>query len=346
MPQRHLIGRTLLAFAICLGLSQSFVVIAQSPYHIIDRWKIGGEGGWDALTVDSAAHRLYVTHNTRVEVIDTTTGKPLGAVTGLKGSAHGVALDPDTRLGYISDGKGNATVVFNRDDFSTVATIPVDNDPDAIIYEPLTKTIWCFNAHANDVNIIDPTTRKIISTIKFPGNPEFAVTDQKGIVYVNIEDKAEVLKLDAATKKIAATWSLPGCDGPTGIALDVDGSRVFSACQGKVMSVVDVKTGAQLAKPAICEGPDGAAFDPTHKLAFATCGDGNLAVVDANTKDYKTTEMLTTQKRARNVAYDPATDRVYTVTAEFGPAPAPSAAEPKPRGAVIPGSFVVLVIGR
>jgi YVTN family beta-propeller protein len=346
MPQRHLIGRTLLAFAICLGLSQSFVVIAQSPYHVIDRWKIGGEGGWDDLSVDSAAHKLFLTHGTRVEVIDTTTGKPLGAITGLKGSAHGVALDPAGKLGYISDGQGNAVIVFDRNDYSTVATIPVDANPDAILFEPTTNMVWVFNGHAKNINVIDPATRKIVATIPVPGKPEFAVFDGNGNVFDNIEDKNEILKLDAAGKKITATWSLPGCESPSGLAIDRDSTRLFAVCDAKVMAVLDYTTGNELAKPAICDGPDGAGYDPTHKLAFAPCGDGTLAVVDANSKDYKTVQMLPTQKRARTMTYDPVADRIYTVTADFGTAPAATPENPRPRPPVVPGSFTVLVIGR
>lgn len=345
MSNRYIPGRIVLALAICLSLLQGFAAVAQSPYHVIDRWKVGGDGGWDYLLVDSAAHRLYLTHGTRVEVIDTDTGKPAGAITGLHGT-HGIALDPDGKTGYISDGGGNQVVVFDRSNFSTVATISVGTNPDAILYDPATKTIWTFNGRSHDASVIDAATRKVIATIPVPGKPEFAATDGKGTIYDNIEDKNEIIRLDAHKKKITAEWMLPGCESPSGLAFDRDGARLFPVCDAKVMPVVDASTGNEISKAAICDGPDAARWDPNHKLAFASCGDGYLAVVDAAGKKYETVELLPTERGARTMAYDPVTDRIYVVTAEFGPKPAATPENPRPRAPVLPGSFTVIVIGR
>lgn len=317
---------------------------AQQPYHVIDHWKIGGEGGWDYMRVDSSAHRLYVTHGPRVEVLDTKTGKSVGAITGLKGT-HGVTLDPAGKYGYISDGGGNAVVVFDRASLATVATIPVGTNPDGIVFEPATKTVWAFNGRSKNVSVIDAASRKVVATIELPGKPEFPVVDGKGNVYDNIEDKNEIVRLDAHAKKVIAEWPI-GCEEPSGMAFDVAGHRLFPVCDGK-MPVVDSETGKVLATAAIADGPDAARWSASKHLAFASGGDkGVLSVVDTSAKGYPTTQSLPTQKGARTMEYDEASDRIYTVSAQYGPPAAPTAQNPRPRPSILPDSFTVIVIGR
>jgi YVTN family beta-propeller protein len=318
---------------------------AQKPYHIVDRWKLGGEGGWDYLLADPPAHRLYLTHGSRVDVLDTQTGKAVGAITNLQGT-HGVALDGAGKLGYISDGRANAVVVFDRATLAIVATIPVGQNPDAIIFEPSTQTVWTFNGRSKDASVIDPATRKVIATIPLPGKPEFAVVDGLGTIYDNIEDKNELVRLDAKAKAMTAEWPMSGCESPSGLAFDIAGGRLFSVCDGKKMAVTDAKTGKQLALPAIGDGPDAAGWDDAHKLAFASCGEGVLSVIDASAPGYPAIESLPTQRSARTMAYDPAADRIYLVAAELGPRPEPTAENPRPRPPIVPGSFTVLVIAR
>jgi YVTN family beta-propeller protein len=318
---------------------------AQSPYKVLDRWKIGGDGFWDYMTVDAAAHRLYLTHGPRVDVVDTQTGKVVGAVTGLHG-VHGVALDNEGKLGYISDGGANAVVVFDRATLSTVATIPTGGQgPDAIVFEPATQTVWAFDGHSKDAAVIDTTTRKVIANIALPGKPEFTAVDGKGMVFDNIEDKNEIVRMDAHTKAITATWPA-GCDGPGALAMDAAGSRLFAACDGKKMVVMDSNSGKVLATPSIGDGPDAAGWDAAHKLAFASCGEGVLSVVDASGTTYPTVETLATQRGARTMAYDSGADRIYLATAEFGPRAEPTAANARPRPSIVPGSFTVIVVGR
>jgi YVTN family beta-propeller protein len=326
-------------------------LVAQQPYKVIDKWKIGGEGGWDYLLADPSAHRLYITHGTRVEVLDTTTGKSVGAISGLHGT-HGIALDTTGKYGYISDGGGNAVVVFDRATLATVATVPTGGqNPDGIVFEPSTQTVWAFEGRSKDVTVIgtDPIAVnpawKVLATIPLPGKPEFPAVDGQGNVYDNIEDKNVIVHLDAHTLKLIDTWEA-GCNSPSGLAIDVSGARLFPVCDGNKMSVVDAKTGHVLATPSIGDGPDAAGWSDANKLAFASSGDGILSVVDASTPDYKTIQSLVTAPRARTMAYDPGTDRIYLVTAESGPAPAPSTATPHPRPPVIPGSFTVIVVGR
>jgi YVTN family beta-propeller protein len=348
MPNQRslrLMSLAFLAAALFCGLFAATCPLnAQQPYKVIDHWKIGGEGGWDYLLADPSAHRLYVTHSARVEVLDTTTGKPVGAITGLHGT-HGVALDTAGKFGYISDGGGNAVVVFDRATLATVATIPAGTNPDGIVFEPATQTVWAFNGRSKNATVIDAATQKVVATIPLPGKPEFPAVDGKGMVFDNIEDKSEIVRLDARTKTLTATWPA-GCESPSGLAFDVAGARLFPVCDGKKMAVVDSNTGKVLATPAIGDGPDAAGWSAAHKLAFASSGDGILSVVDAGAPGYPTIESLTTARRARTMAYDSGADRVYLVTAEFGPASAPTAENPRPRPAALPGSFMIVVVGR
>ena len=325
------------------GFLATVPALAQTPYKIIDQWKIGGTGGWDYLTADPAAHLLYVTHGPRVEVIDTTTGKPVGAITGMKGT-HGVALPPGSKVGYISDGGSNAVVVFDRQTFATLTTIPAETNPDGIVYEPITATVWAFNGRSKSVSVIDTGTNTVIATIALPGKPEFPTVDGKGNVFDNIESTNQIVKLDAKSKSIAATWELTS-ESPSGQAIDAEHGLLFAVCDGKQMAVVDTATGKQIATPSIGTGPDAAAFSPKYQLAFSSNGEGTLSVVDT-AHGFKTIETLPTLKGARTMAYDTATDRIYLVTAQFGPAPDPTPAMPRPRPTVIPDSFTVLVVGR
>jgi YVTN family beta-propeller protein len=341
----RLLALTAFAATLLCGLFAT-QLSAQQTYKILDKWKIGGDGGWDYLLADPPAHRLYITRGPHVLVLDTTTGKQVGDITGLHGT-HGIALDNAGRFGYISDGGGNAVVVFDRATLATVATIPTGGqNPDGIVFEPVTQTVWAFDGRSKDAAVIDTATRKVIANIPLPGKPEFPAVDGKGIVFDNIEDKSEIVRLDAHTNTLTATWPIAGCDSPSGLAFDVAGSRLFPVCDGKKMGVIDSNTGKVLATPDIGDGPDAAGWDAAHKLAFASCGEGVLAVVDASKPGYPTIETLPTQRGARTMAYDSAADRIYLVTAEYGPRPEPTPDNPHPRPAIVPGSFTVIVVGR
>jgi YVTN family beta-propeller protein len=324
-----------------LALASS--AVAQSGYAVQSKWKIGGEGGWDYLVADSAAHLLYVTHGPRVEVLDTQTGKPAGAITGLHGT-HGVALDDTGKLGYISDGGGNAVVVFDRHSFQTVATIPAGTNPDGILFEPVTKTVWAFNGRSKNVTVIDTSSRKVIATVALPGKPEFPVADGLGNVFDNIEDKNQIVRLDAKDPKVTATWSVSPCESPSGLAIDLDTKRLFAVCDEKKMVVVDSKTGKVVATPAIGDGPDATAFDAKNKLVFSSNGEGTLTVIDAKGGSYKVVQTLKTMAGGRTMALDAATGKVYIVSAQMGPRPTATEANPRPRPAIVPDSFTVVVV--
>jgi DNA-binding beta-propeller fold protein YncE len=314
-------------------------------YHMVEHWKIGGQGGWDYLVSDDAAHRLYVTHNSRVEVVDTQTGKIIGAVSGLK-STHGVALNPDGKTGYISDGAGNAIVIFDRGDLTVKAVVPAGANPDGITFEPTTKTVWAFNGHSQNVSVLDTATKAIVATVALPGKPEFPQVDEHGSVFVNIEDKNEIVKLDAAGKKILAVWPLKGCDSPSGMAIDRDKHRLFSVCDGGKMVVLDFQSGTLLGSAEIGESPDAAGFDSSHDLAFSSNGGGTLTVVNSGKAGFPVLQTVLTAKGARTMAFDALTGRIYLATASFGPAPAPTPSMPHPRATVLPDSFEILVVGK
>jgi YVTN family beta-propeller protein len=319
---------------------------AAQTYHVADHWKLGGQGGWDYLLSDDAAHRLYITHNARVEVVDSSTGKPIGAITGLK-STHGVALNPDGKTGYISDGAGNAIVVFNRADFSVTATVPAGTNPDGIVFEPATKTVWAFNGRSKDISVLDTASNTVVATIPVPGKPEFPQADNHGSVFVNIEDKNEIMKLDLASRKAVATWPLPGCESPSGMAIDRDKHRLFSVCDGGKMAIVDYDSGKVLGLAAIGDSPDAAGFDPKHDLAFSSNGgDGTLTIVEADKSGFPVQQTVKTEKGARTMALDVSTGRVYLVTAQFGPAPAATDTMPHPRRSVVPDTFEIIVVAR
>jgi YVTN family beta-propeller protein len=318
---------------------------AQKPFAVVDKWKIGGEGGWDYLIDDTFAHRLYITHGGRVEVVDASTGESIGAITGLKGT-HGVALDEDRKFGYISDGGANAVVVFDRSTLAVVGSIPAGTNPDGIVFEPVTKTVWAFNGRSHDVSVIDTSTRKVIATVALPGKPEFPQADGTGQVFDNIEDKNEIVRLDARDPKITATWPLDGLESPSGLAIDRAGHRLFAVCDGGKMAVVDYNTGKVIATPVIGKGPDAAGYDSKSKLAYSSNGEGTLSIIDAGNSGYKALQTVSTQPGARTMAWDNATGRVYAVTAKFGPRPEATSENPRPRPSIIPDTFTVLVISR
>jgi len=315
--------------AISLGavlLTAAIPAVGQQLYKVLDQWAVGGEGGWDYLAADPSAHKLYLTHGTRLEVLDTTTGKSVGAITGFKGS--------------------NTVVAFDRQTLEKLASIPAGSNPDGAAFEPTTSTVWAFNGRSSNATVIDAKTRTVVATIPLPGKPEFPQVDGNGTVYVNIEDKNEIVRLDAKTKQATATWPLAGCDSPSGLAIDVAGHRLFSVCDGKKMAITDTISGRSLGTATIGDGPDAAGYDAVHQLAFSSNGDGTLTVVDVGKPGYPVVATVTTEKGARTMAFDAGNGRVYLVTAQLGPRPAATPENPRPRPTVIAGSFHVIVVGR
>jgi len=330
-----------------LGKAIVAVLVSLAPlalaqdYKVTSHWKVGGTGGWDYLLSDDAAHRLYITHGPRVEVLDTTSGKPVGAVTGLKGT-HGVALNPDGKTGYISDGGANEIVVFNRGDLSVITHVAAGTNPDGITFEPKTRTVWAFNGRSNNASVMETKGNTIAGTIALPGKPEFPQADGQGNVFVNIEDKSEIVKLSADGMKVLDTWPLTGCESPSGMAIDRAGHRLFSVCDGGKMAVTNYDTGKVITLASIGDGPDAAFYDPQRKLAFSSNGgDGTLTVIDTSKPGYPVLQSVQTAKRARTMAYNVMTGAAYLTTASFAP-PAAGAGRPM----AVPDSFEVLVVSK
>ena len=331
----------------CLITIVTAAIAASAPgYHIVDTWKLGGEGGWDYLKVDSDAHRLYIARATRVMVIDTESGKPVGEISDTPG-VHGVALVPDIGKGFASNGREDTVSVFDLQSLKTLTKIKVGNRPDAIWYDPASKRVFTFNAGSQDATAIDAQKAAVVGTIPLGGKPEFAASDGKGTVYVNIEDKNQLVAFDASQLKEKQRWPLAGCDEPSGLAMDQKNRRLFVGCGNKVMPVVDADSGKILASLPIGGGVDATAFDDQAGLAFASCGEGVLTVVHEDSPGkFSVAETVKTQRGARTMALDSKTHKLFTVTAGFGPPPAPTAGQPHPRPSILPDTFVVLVLGK
>ena len=331
-----LTGRTLTAPA------QQPSTSAGPGYHLEATWKLGGEGGWDYATVDSSTHRLYVTRTDRVQVIDTGNGKTVGEVPGLEGG-HGTALVPDEKRGFATSGKSGTVLVFDLQTLKRVGEpIKVGQKPDAIVYDSASKHVFAFNGESDDASVIDPATARVVATIPLGGGPEFAGTDGRGTVFVNLEDKNETLAIDVQTNTVIHRWPLAPGESPSGLAVDGTKGRVFAGCHNEQMVVLDAGSGKVLATPAIGQGVDACAFDPATGCAFASCGDGTLTVVKEENGSFPVVEKITTSKGARTLALDPVTHAVYLPTAEFEPAPTPAPGQGRVRPKMVPGSFMVL----
>jgi len=319
---------------------------AQSgPYSVTASWSIGGGGGWDYLRADPGMHVLYVSHGTEVAVLDLTSGKVVATIAGLK-RAHDIAIDPNAKVGFISDGDANMVVVFDRKTYAKVSTIPTGKNPDGMVFEPLTKTVWAFDGRSNEATVIDVATQKAVATIKVPGKPEYPQADGKGAVFVNIEDKNSIVRLDAKAHQQTAEWPLKGCESPSGLAMDTTHRRLYSVCDGKVMAATDADAGKVLKLIPIGDGPDAARYDPRNQVAFSSNEDGTLTMVNTKNDAFNVIQTVKTKKSGRTMAFDSTTGRAFVVVADFGPRPAPTAANPHPRLPALPGTFKVLVISR
>lgn len=315
-------------------------------YHLSDRWKPGGTGGWDYLSVDSDARRLYISRSDRVVVLDIDSGKSVGEIPGTKG-VHGVAIALDLGMGYTSNGRANTVTVFDLKTLQVSAEIDVGGqNPDAILYDPATRRVFTFNGRSANATAIDAASRKVVGSIALSGKPEFAATDGKGRVFVNIEDKGELAVIDAKALKVLAIWPLKPCEEPSGLAYEGAHQRLFSVCANKRMVVIDSGNGKQIATLAIGAGADAVVFDAQRQLALSSNGDGTLTVVHEDAPDkFSIVENVATQKSARTLALDAKTGRLFLAAAEFGPAPAATAEQPRPRPPMLADSFTILVLG-
>jgi DNA-binding beta-propeller fold protein YncE len=330
------------------GLMFCTTAYADGPgYHVIKKLRLGGEGGWDALTVDSGARRLYISRGTHVMVLNLETDKVAGDIPDTPG-VHGIALAPEFNRGFTSNGKANTATIFDLKTLKVLGQVKTGTNPDAILYEPASKLVFTFNGKSNDATAFDAATGKVTSTIILGGKPEFAETDGKGRVYVNIEDKSEVVEIDSMKLAVTKRYSLKPCEEPSGIGFDPEHRRVFSACHNNLMAILDLVSGKLIASVPIGSGVDGAGFDPGTGLAFSSNGgDGTLTVVrESSSGKFEVSETVATQLRSRTMTIDPKTHNIYLPASQFLPPPAPTPDNPKPRPTMINGSFMLLVVGK
>jgi YVTN family beta-propeller protein len=337
----------ILATGLAIGLAALITAsaLADSGMQVVERWKIGGGGGWDYLTVDTA-HRLFLSRGTQVDVVDTRSGKVIGSIPDTQG-VHGIALAPDLHRGFTSNGRADSVTAFDLDTLQTIQEMKLPgHNPDSILYEPKGKHVFTFDGRSKDVTVLDAATLAVVTTIPVPDKPEFSADDHAGHIFVNIESApGQMVEIDSRKLTVLATWPLPGCNSPSGLAIDRPHHRLFSVCDGNVMAITNSETGAQVAQVPIGKGPDAAAYDEKRGLVFSSNGEGTLTVIRQQSADhYSVLETVKTQAGARTMALDPGTGRVYLVSAEFGPAPPATPEQPRPRPTVVADSFTVLVV--
>jgi DNA-binding beta-propeller fold protein YncE len=330
-----------LLFVVFLGFDAS-AEPAESGYRILKKIPVGGEGGWDYLTMDAAAGRLYVSRSNRVLVVDVEKEKVVGEVAKTPG-VHGIALAPKHKRGFTSNGGDSTVTVFDMETLREVAQSKVGSRPDAILYDPASDRVFTFNAGSKDTTALAAADGKVAGTVELGGRPESGVADEKGMVYVNIVDKDEVVALDARKLSVKERWSLDTGKGPMGIAMDRAKRRLFVTCRNEKMVILNADSGKVLATAKIGKGTDACAFDPGTGLAFSSNGDGTLTVVEEQPADhFRVAANVMTQVGSRTMALDTKTHRIYLAAARFKAA-APGA---KGRPAMEPDSFAILVVGK
>lgn len=314
--------------------------VAQKEYKVTDKVKLGGEGGWDYLTVDPTTHRLFITRGSHVMVVDTATLKVVGDIPNQSG-VHGVALAPNLDRGFVSNGGDNTVQTFELSSLKPLDKVKVGDRPDAILYDLFSRRVFTFNAKSQDATAVDANAAKPVGSIPLGGKPEFAATDNAGKIYVNIEDKSEIIAFDGQKNAVLNHWPLAPCKEPSALAFDAPHRRLFAGCDNKMMAVVNADTGKVVTTVPIGEGVDAGGFNPETQEVFMSTGDGHLTVVHEDSPDkYTVRQTVETQKGARTMALDPTSGTVYLVTADRVATPP----APGQRPAMVPGSFTLLVV--
>lgn len=319
---------------------------AAEPYRFLKEIPIGGEGGWDYLSIDSGARRLYATHATKVVVIDLDQGAIVGEIKDTPG-VHGFAIAPELGRGFASNGRESKVSIVDLKTLETIGKVDTGENPDAILYEPESQETYAFNGRGKSATVFEAKTGKVVATIPLSGKPEFAVADRAaGRIYSNIEDKNEVAVIDFHAHKVVATWPIAPGEAASGMAIDLAHHRLFLGAENQLMVMMDSTNGKVLDTVPIGEGVDANVFDPETGLAFASCGDGTLTIAREQTPGKLTVvQTLETAKGARTMALDPKTHDVYVATAQFEPAPEPAPGAARERPKVIDGTFKILVYG-
>jgi YVTN family beta-propeller protein len=317
-----------------------------SGYQLAKKIVLGGEGGWDYLFADQDAQRVFISRGSHTMVVD-SDGKVLGDIPNTTG-VHGIAMAPEFNRGFTSNGRANTMTIFDLKTLQTISEVKVGGEnPDSIVYDPFSKRVFTFNGRSNDVTAIDAKTGEVVGMIKLLSSPEAAQADGNGQIFVNLGDKSAVAVLDSKALTLLNTWPLAPCQRPSGLAFDVAHHRLFAGCSNKMMAVVDSTNGKVVATVPIGQGVDGNGFDPGTGFAFASCGDGTMTVAHEDSPDqYTVVENIMTQRGARTMTVDTKTHTVYTVTADFGPAPAATPENPRPRAQILPNTFTLLIYRR
>jgi YVTN family beta-propeller protein len=331
-------------FIFSYGTSRS--VAQKSGYHIVKKFTLGGEGGWDYLNCDSSARRIYISRSTHVMVVDADTGAVVGDIPNTNG-VHGIVFARELNRGFTSNGRDGTVTIFDLKTLQNIRTVKVGQNPDAILYDQFTKRVFTFNGGSRDASAIDAKTGELVGTVALGGRPESGVSDEKGKIFVNLEDKGQVVEFDGRTLTINATWSLTPGEEPTGIAIDRKQRRLFVGCANRLMAIMNADTGKVIATLPIGQGVDAVSFDPDTQLAFSSNGEGTITIIHEDAPDnFHVVETVPTQRGARTMTLDQKTHRLFTITAEFGPPPAPTAERPRPRAPMLPGTFTLLMLDR
>ena len=329
------------ALALAFSLAAAAAGLAQSgsgQYRVIKTIPVAGDEGWDYVTVDAAARRAYVSHGSHVVVIDADNYSVVGDIPDTQG-VHGIAIASDAGRGFVSAGRANKVTIFDLASLKTIGTVATGTNPDAIVYDPATKRVFTMNGRSADTTAINAADGTVAGTLALGGKPEFAVADGKGTIYVNIEDKSELVHFDSKTLKVLHRWPMAPCLEPSGLAADWNSRRLFAGCDNKMMAVINADNGKVVATVPIGDGVDANGFDPETKLAFASTGDGHLTVAREDGPDkYTVVANVETKKSARTMGLDLKSHKIFLPAAEFD---APAAGER--RGKMKAGSFVILV---
>jgi YVTN family beta-propeller protein len=312
---------------------------ADGPYHLIKGIPVGGEGGWDYLSVDSAGQRLYVSHGTKVVVIDLAKDQVVGEIT----NTPGIAIAQDLGLGVTSNGREDKAGIVDLKTLQTLSKVDTGKNPDGMLYEPGRKEAYLFNGRSQSATVVDAKGGKVVATIPLGGKPEFAQADPAaGRVYDNLEDKNEVAVIDTKSHQVVTNWPIAPGEEASGMAIDLKNHRLFLGCGGsKTMVMMDSTSGKVIASVPIGQGVDANAFDPGTGFAFASCGDGTTTIAHEDTPDMLTVvQTLETQRGSRTMTIDPKTHKIYLAAAKFE-----APAEGQRRGKMVPDSFKILVYG-
>ncbi len=338
-------------FAIAGGATLAAIAFAApqaggSGYHLVKKVTLGGEGGWDYLNADSDSHRVFISHATHVMVLD-ADGNIVGDIANLKGT-HGAALVPEFNHGFTSNGQSNSATMFDLKTLQTIKEIPLPAmGPDGYLFDPASKRVFTFNARSQDATAIDASSGEVAGSVMLGGKPEAAAADGAGHIFVNIEDKNQILEFDSKALSAITTWPTDGCDAPGGLAIDTAHKRLFVGCHNKEMTVIDYTSGKTVAMIPIGMGVDSTWFDPGTGYAMSSCGDGTITVAHEDSPDkYTVVDTIMTQNGARTMTVDTKNHNLYTVTADFGPTPAATEQNPRPRPQIIPNTFTLLIYAR